>query len=62
MLWTADSVDITADGICWTADGYNGCTGFAGEEYSEEELIISAHYKALKLAIYEYYGIKDETL
>ena len=25
MLWTADSVDITADGICWTADGYNGC-------------------------------------
>lgn len=25
MLWTADSIDITADQICWTADGYNGC-------------------------------------
>lgn len=25
MLWTADSISITADGICWTADGFNGC-------------------------------------
>ena len=24
-MWTADSVQITADQTCWTADGYNGC-------------------------------------
>ena len=24
-MWTADSTQITADQICWTADGYNGC-------------------------------------
>ena len=27
-MWTADSIDITADQLCWTADGYNGCDGF----------------------------------
>ena len=25
MSWTADSIQITADQTCWTADGYNGC-------------------------------------
>lgn len=69
-MWTADSTQITADQTCWTADGYNGCEGGASEEYKpeealepqliEEDFIIDAHYRALKLAIYAYYGIEEE--
>jgi len=29
-MWTADSIDITADQICWTADGYDGCAATGG--------------------------------
>ena len=59
-MWTADSTQITADQTCWTADGYNGCN--MGGGYDEEEFMLDAVYEAYKLAIYKYYGIKDDLL
>ena len=30
-MWSADSIEITADQTCWTADGYNNCSSsFSG--------------------------------
>ena len=29
-MWTADSINITADQTCWTADGYDGCNVDSG--------------------------------
>lgn len=57
--WTWDSTEIDFSQTCWTFDGSNQCGGGAGEDYSEEEFIILAHYQALKLAIYAYYGIDE---
>ena len=44
-MWTADSIDITADQTCWTADGYNGCDvdlgGGGGMDVSDTEKTVS---------------------
>ena len=61
MLWDWSQNDITWDQNCWKFDGSNECNLGAGGVDAEEELI-SARYKALKLAIYKYYGISDTIL
>ena len=56
--WSWDSTEIDFSQTCWTFDGSNKCRqGGGGHDASEEMKEI--YYEALKLAIYEYYGITN---